>query len=188
LHAVTVKCSWILWVPSVTSRGVIDAFETFRRAGIARSAIWIVPVPDGHPLAVVVDDGTVAVCFDTNTVEPEPFFAVTVKRNVMPASACPTVYVLPVAPLIAAQPSPFASQRLQAYATLVGLPLQVPSLAVNVEPTAGVPEILGAVVGVGAAGPETAADGADVAVPEPVESLAVTVTRSACPTSSATAV
>src|ERR1043166_7086356 len=76
LQAVTVKCSWILCVPSVTSRGVIDAFETFRGAGIARSAPGIVPGPDGQPLAVVVDDGTAAVCFDTNTVEPEPFVAV----------------------------------------------------------------------------------------------------------------
>jgi hypothetical protein len=59
--------------------------------------------------------------------------------------------------------------------------------AVSVEPTVGVPEMLGAFVGVGAEVLETTADGADVALPEPLEFFAVTVTRSVCPTSAVTA-
>jgi hypothetical protein len=73
------------------------------------------------------------------------------------------VYVLPVAPSILAQLSPFASQRRQANANPVGASSQVPSLAVSVEPTCSEPAMLGAVVFVGAPTGETTADGADVA-------------------------
>jgi len=96
--------------------------------------------------------------------------------------------VLPEAPEIAAQPLPFASQRIQATAVDVGLPLHVPVFAVRVELTEGVPEMLGAEVGVGAVVLETTAVGADVALAEPLEFFAVTVTRSVCATSAATAV
>jgi hypothetical protein len=58
---------------------------------------------------------------------------------------------------------PLASQRLQAKPTLDGLPFQLPWLAVSVLPACGVPEMLGAVVFVGAVVLETTADGADVA-------------------------
>jgi hypothetical protein len=70
----------------------------------------------------------------------------------------------------------------------VGLPLHVPLFAVRVEPTEGVPEMLGAFVGVGAVVLETTADGPDVALAEPLAFLAVTVTRSVCATSAVTAV
>src|SRR5512135_2116767 len=89
---------------------------------------------------------------------------------------------------MAAQPLPFSSQRIQATAVDVGLPLHVPLFAVSVEPIAGVPVMLGAVVGVGAVVPETTADAAEVALPEPSAFFAVTVTRSVWPTSPAAAV
>ncbi len=73
------------------------------------------------------------------------------------------MYVLLVAPSIVAQPLPLASQRLQAKPKLVGLPFQLPWLAVRVVPACGVPEMLGAAVFVGAVALETTADGADVA-------------------------
>jgi hypothetical protein len=95
--------------------------------------------------------------------------------------------VSPDAPEIAVQPLPFASQLIQATAVDVGVPLQVPLFAVRAEPTEGVPEMLGAVVGVGAVVLETTADGADVALAEPLVFFAVTVTRSVCATSAVTA-
>jgi hypothetical protein len=58
-----------------------------------------------------------------------------------------------VALAIAAQLSPFASQRVQAYVYVVVLsvPLHVPWLAVSVEPSWAAPEIVGVAVFVGAA-------------------------------------
>jgi hypothetical protein len=92
-------------------------------------------------------------------------------------------YVLLVAPAILAQLSPFASQRHQTKRVDVGFPLQVPSLAVSVEPTAGLPEIVGAAVFVGAAALEITAEGAEVAWLDPPAFVAVTVTRRRPPTS-----
>ena len=88
-----------------------------------------------------------------------------------------------MAPSMVAQLFPFASQRLHANAKLVGLPLQLPWLAVRVEPACGVPEMLGAAVFVGAVGLEITAEGAEVAWAEPPPFVAVTVERSVCPAS-----
>jgi hypothetical protein len=61
-------------------------------------------------------------------------------------------------------------------------------LAVIVAPACGEPEMLGAVVGVGAALLETTAEGADAAEPDPPLFVAVTVTRRVWPTSVVAAV
>ena len=63
----------------------------------------------------------------------------------MPASADCSVYVFAVAPVIAAQALPCASQRCHWYVN-VGLPLQVPAFAVSTCPTCGVPLIVGGAV------------------------------------------
>jgi hypothetical protein len=89
LQAVTLTCIVTLRVESVTVLGEIDAWDTSRRAGMARSLAWIVPVPAGQPFAE--PPGTAVVCFDVNVVEPAAFVAVTARRNVLPASACVTV-------------------------------------------------------------------------------------------------
>jgi hypothetical protein len=129
-------------------------------AGIFRSAIWIVPVSVGQPVETA--SGTAAVAAEVNWVEPSAFVATTETRNVRPAAASFNVYVAPVAPSIVAQLLPSAAQRLHVNAKLVGLPSQLPWLAVSVEPAWRVPEMPGAVVFVGAAALETTAEGAEV--------------------------
>jgi len=58
-------------------------------------------------------------------------------------------------------------------------------LAPSVEPTAGVPLIAGAATSVGAVPDETTAVAAEVAIPDPAEFDAVTVTRTVAPASAA---
>jgi hypothetical protein len=94
---------------------------------------------------------TTAVGAEVALMEPSAFFAVTVARSVWPTSADCAVYVFAVAPPIAVQLSPFLSQLLHAYAKLVGLPVHVPSEAVSVDPSCGVPETVGVPVLLGAA-------------------------------------
>jgi hypothetical protein len=139
-------------------------------------------VPAGQPF----EGGTAALAAVVTFVEPAALVATTETRNVLPSAAPDSVYVLPVAPTIVAQLSPFASQRSHVHAYEVGLPLHVPLLAVRVEPTWSEPEIVGAAVFVGAAALEMTADGAEVERAEPLLSVAVTVTRTVCPTSAAT--
>ena len=69
--------------------------------------------------------------------------AVTWTRSRKPTSAVRTVYVLLVAPAISLQLVPSASQRCHWKPNDVGLPVQLPVLAVSVCPTRAVPEIVG---------------------------------------------
>src|SRR5581483_3251047 len=86
------------------------------------------------------------------------------------------------------------AQRCHWYAKLIGVvPLHTPLEAVNVPPTAGVPEMSGAVVFAGAVAPPPEPAGltrwdAEFADVEPVESVAVTVTMTFFPTSPSTSV
>lgn len=117
--------------------------------------------------------------------DPLEFVAVTVTRNVDPASPDWSAYEPLVAPLIIEQLAPLESQCFHWYAYEVGEPLQVPFDAVSVCPTVVVPVIAGAVEFVGAdigAGAVTAVVARDVATEEPYLFDAVTVTRSVYPT------
>jgi hypothetical protein len=107
---------------------------------------WIVPDPvAGQPFTTVGACGwTTALGTDVVEAEPTLLLALTVTRSVAPASTWPSLYVSAVAPLIAAQLLPVWSQRLQAIAYPVGLPSHDPFTAVKVDPTCGVPEIVGA--------------------------------------------
>ena len=83
---------------------------------------------------------------------PSAFCAVTLTRSVLPSSTVFRTYVRSFAPLIKAQLPPSASQRRQAKSKSVGFPVHVPSRAVSVFPTSGVPPIVGGCVFVGGAG------------------------------------
>ena len=86
-------------------------------------------------------------------VAPPAFDAVTVTLTSFPTSDAFNVYVLAVAPEIAAQLFPELLQSCHAYANVVGLLLQVPLLAVSVTPCCAVIGLIpGAPVTVGAAG------------------------------------
>ena len=185
MHAVTRALSCSVVALGLTTPGVIVCWSMTRRAGGVTSAICIVPEPEaGHPFTTVgAGAWTTAVGTDVVDVEPALFVAVTLTRSVAPASTCCSLYVVAVAPLIAAQLLPFWSQRLHAYVYPVGLPLHDPFVVVRVEPTVVVPEIVGAAVFPGADALETTAVGAEVDDAEPSAFVAVTVTRSVCPTS-----
>ena len=71
---------------------------------------------------------------DVAWADPDAFVAVTATRSVLPTSTCCSGNVCAVAPLIVEQLLPFWSQRLHAYAKLVGVLLHVPFAAVSVEP------------------------------------------------------
>src|SRR5512132_308969 len=81
--------------------------------------------------------------------------------------------------------APPESQRRHWYTYEIGaVPDQLPGSAVKVCPSTGVPEIVGGDVFTGAASaPVTVAVAAEVAVLEPTEFVAVTVTRIVEPTS-----
>ena len=81
-----------------------------------------------------------------------PCVAVTRTRTVEPASAAVSVYVDPVAPSIGAQFPPLSSQRRQEWES-AGVPVQVPSAAVSVSPSAGVPLTVGRAVANGVFAP-----------------------------------
>jgi hypothetical protein len=148
-----------------------------------------VPVPLLVPVSVpgvsrfVLGASRTPVGADVAAAEPALLVAVTTTRNVDPASELTVVYVLPVSPGTSAHAPPVESHRRHWRANaIVGVPDQVPSLALSVWPTVSVPEMVGAPVFDGAAAATTAV-GADVAESEPAPFVAVTVTRSVEPTS-----
>src|SRR3954453_6215339 len=107
---------------------------------------------------------TAPVCLDSAAVDPSAFVAVTRTLIVCFSSAAASTYVFAVAEGIAAHFFPSFWQRSHTYENDVGALIQVPSLAVSVWPTFGVPEILGRSVFAGATA--TAAD----PVAAPIES------------------
>jgi hypothetical protein len=157
---------------------------------VTTPAAGIVPDPvAGQPFTTVGAGGwTIALAADVAAVEPALLLALTVTRSVAPASTWLSLYVFATAPLIAAQRLPVSSQRLQATAYPAGLPSHDPFTAVRIDPTCGVPVIVGARVIAGAAAAETIAVGADVEDADPSAFVAVTVTRRVRPTSAAAAV
>jgi hypothetical protein len=94
------------------------------------------------PLGAAVTGPTAA---DSAVVEPAMFVAVTRKRSVESTSAVSGAYVVAVAPAIGAQAAPSPSQRSHRYAS-VGVPVQVPLVALSVSPTLGVPATAGGTV------------------------------------------
>jgi hypothetical protein len=90
-----------------------------------------------------------------------------------------------VAPPIATQPFPFASQRSHWYVNEIGaVPVQAPAVTLIVFPTAALPTIAGDAVLRGVVAlPPTTAVGADSAVAVPALFFAVTATRSRPPVS-----
>jgi hypothetical protein len=124
-------------------------------AGIDVRPLTSLIAPAGSPVVgggvVVPACVTAAVCEDVAELAPLGFVAVTTTRMVLPTSVLATVYVDAVAPEIAAQLLPCASQLCQAYVNVGVVSLvHVPVDAVKTLPTCGVPEIDGAAVFVGA--------------------------------------
>src|SRR5947209_6515569 len=77
-------------------------------------------------------------------LEPVAFFAVTCTSSVWATSAEVATYVVPVAPGMAVQPPPVPTQRSHWYESEgAGLPLHEPGLTVSVDPSWGVPEMVG---------------------------------------------
>ena len=108
---------------------------------------------------------------------PEAFVAVTTTRIVKPTSAAVRSWVPPVAPGMSTHPVPAALQRCHWWVVVTGaLPPQVPSSAVNLLSSRGVPLIAGGVPATGGAALTTAV-GADVAGTLPPALEAVTRTR-----------
>jgi hypothetical protein len=112
---------------------------------------------------------------DSAAVDPSAFVAVTRTLIACFSSAAASTYVFAVADGIVEHFFPSFWQRSQMYENDVGALAHVPSLAVSVWPTFGVPEIVGSSVLAGATA--TAAD----PVAAPIES-----TRSAAAASPAT--
>jgi hypothetical protein len=124
------------------------------------------------------------VAADLAVVEPAAFVAVTLTRRVEPASALTIWYAEFVAPPIAVQLPPPGPHRSHAYAYDVGDPVHVPTLALRVMPTMGVPEIVGAAVLTGAVGAAVmVAVAGELALALPALLLAVTVKRMVAPMS-----
>lgn len=89
-----------------------------------------------------------SVGFDAAVAESPPIVAVTRTRIRDPTSPLETMYAEVVAPLMVAQSEPSSAppddeQRTHWYVIVWGLGLQVPAVAVSVEPTLGLPEIVG---------------------------------------------
>jgi len=109
----------------------------------------------GQPFAaggvVVVGRGaTTAVGTEVAWVEPSALRAVTRTRSVLLRSGDESSYVFPVAPLMLEQLPPVRLHRRHWYANVIGsVPVHLPGSAVSVEPTVGVPEIVGGSVFVG---------------------------------------
>ena len=129
---------------------------------------------------------TTAVAGDVASVLPPGPVAVTTTRMVEPTSAATRSYVGPVAPGMSTQAAPVASQRCHWRVRVIGpLPVQVPSSAVSVSSSRGVPVIAGSAEGSGAVGPVTTSVWLEVASAEPPAFVPVTRTRSVAPMSSA---
>jgi hypothetical protein len=90
-----------------------------------------------------------------------------------------------LAPAIFVQLAPVLSQTCHWYEVEVGLPVQLPAVALSCRPSVAVPLILGSVVFVGAAGAGavTLAVVGELIEADPPSFEAVTVTRIVSPTS-----
>src|SRR5262245_11401071 len=167
------KCTW-----SMIRRAGSETLETGIEIFPPRSRTWPAG-PVGWACA------TTAVGTDVREVEPAVFFAVTTTRSVRSRSALVRTYVAAFAPTIAAQLPPTLSQRCHWIENVIGcLPAHVPTDAVSVCPTVGVPVIAGGAVLAGRAPTAAIARvAADVAFACPSVFLPWTRTRIAWPTS-----
>ena len=111
--------------------------------------------------------------------EPAAFVATTSTRSTEPESAAVSVYVEEIAPATSAHAPVVALQRRHWNANAVGVPVQVPVVAVSVAPGPTMPSISGAAVTVGEpGGPATKPVAAEVDVAAPSRFRPETVTRS----------
>jgi hypothetical protein len=137
-----------------------------------------VPLMVGFTVFAGAEIVTTPVAPDVAWPLPPTLVAVTLTRIVWLLSALASVYVLSVAPLMAAQAPPDWSQRSQRYVYVIGaVPVHVPFDAVNVEPTVADPLIVGSAVFAGGVAPETTPVFADACVAVPAELCAVTLTK-----------
>src|SRR6188472_1788819 len=130
----------------------------------------------GLVLTGMLSSPTFGVAFEAAVCAPSPLVAVTRTRIRLPASARARTYCCVVAPPIEAQSEPSgrppeSGQRTHWKRYAVGLPVQIPRVAVRVEPTFGSPMMRGSVVFVGAA--------SLAAVPAPVNQSRETPVRAA---------
>src|SRR5947199_252852 len=120
------------------------------------------PEIDGAAVFAGAAGATGAVAADGVVLLPAAFAAVTATRIAWPTSAGLRSYVVPVAPAMATQFVPSASQRSHCRAIeMAGVPLQAPSSAPRVRVSCATPETEGEPVRAGAAG-ETTGVAADV--------------------------
>jgi hypothetical protein len=101
-------------VENVTELGSTCAWSTFKRAGAVIEPIGNAPfvVELGQPVAGGTGwDFTTAVGTEVAVSEPAVFVAVSRTRRLLPLSTGLSVYVVSVAPLMAAQLPPSWSQR-----------------------------------------------------------------------------
>src|SRR4051812_31587478 len=132
---------------------------------------------------------------DATRVEPPASVAVTTTRTLKPTSAASSTYCASTAPAMSTQVPPSPVHRCHCRVNSAR-PLHVPSSALRSSPAVGVPVTTGEPSAVGGVGAGSAGAGAVVAVttsdaveaasPAPVESLAVTTTRTVEPASSST--
>jgi len=186
--SVTRNRTLIAWRRDRTGLGENVDWSTIRRCGRLTlvtgidvlpfgSRIWP-PGPGGGAAAIT------AVVAEVAAREPATFLAVTDTRSVRPTSAIVSANVCAVAPITAAQPDPFGSQRSHWYANVNGcVPLQVPAPAISVWPSWGAPPIVGSAefAGAVARGAMTGVDA--VSDCAPAEFRACTETISRLPTS-----
>ena len=110
------------------SRGAVSPDGRLTTGGATFSGGLTDPASETTPVAADAEEG----------VEPATFDAVTTVRSVLPTSAETTAYVEAVAPPIAAQELPLASQRCQAYVNpLASAPLQPPFVVERSWPVCG---------------------------------------------------
>ena len=145
------------------------------------------PVTVGSVESTGTGGTTTAVASDSAALpEPPALLAVSVTRSSCPTSSATGLYVSPVAPPIATHALPDELQRSHWYTYPVGEFVHSPWCSVNVWPCWAVPVTVGSVESTGTGGTTTAVASDSAALPEPPALLAVSVTRSLCPTSSAT--
>src|SRR5581483_4428721 len=100
---------------------------------------------------------TASVAPETADARPSAFTAVTTTRSACPTSVDAGVYVFDDAPVMSPHERPSEAQRCHWYVKDVGLFVQVPSFAVSVEPSFGVPLMVGGDVFAGTAARAAAA-------------------------------
>src|SRR4029079_10437276 len=116
---------------------------------------------------------------------PAAFVAVTLRIRTWPTSAPVSVSASAVAPVIAVQALPVASQRLQRYVYVSGsVPVQVPRVPVRISPSRAVPATVGATVLTGGAAAPVGLAVVDASV-DPAAFVAVTTTRTVLEASAA---